>query len=47
MSDVLFNLMVKACKIRMDAGEDIESILSTYPKLSESEKDRIREILNQ
>lgn len=31
-------IMVKAVKIRMDAGEGLEEILASYPKLTEGEK---------
>ena len=35
-------IMVKAVKIRLGRGEELEDILSSYPKLTEEEKQTIR-----
>ena len=36
-------IMLRAVKIRISAGENIEDILSSYAKLSETEKESLRE----
>ena len=43
MSAVKLKIMVKACKLRMAAGEDLEDILASYPALTEEDKDQIHE----
>lgn len=35
-------IMVRVTKRRIEAGEDIETILSSWPSLSDSEKEQIR-----
>lgn len=39
-------IMLKAVKIRMEQGENIEEILASYPRLSSAEKDEIRSYIN-
>lgn len=46
MSGIKLKIMVKACKIRMEAGEDLEDILASYPALSEEDKEQIRQQIN-
>ena len=35
-------IMLKAVKIRMEKGEELEAILQSYPKLTEEEKNQLR-----
>ena len=42
---MLLVILVKVIARRMEAGEALEVILSDYPKLSENEKETIREKL--
>ena len=39
---IKLRVMCRAVKIRMANGEDLESILATYPKLTDEEKQIIR-----
>lgn len=36
-------IMLRAVKIRMEQGEELEAILASYPKLTEAEKQQLRE----
>lgn len=38
-------IMLKAVKIRMEKGEELEAILQSYPKLTEEEKEALRKEL--
>ena len=39
------NIFIRVISRRMEAGEDLEDILNSYPKLTEEEKNEIRERL--
>lgn len=43
MSKVVKNIMVRAIKARIKAGEELEDILTSYPKLTDTEKQELRE----
>ena len=43
MSNAMLNIFVRTVKRRMEAGEDLEEILASYPKLSEEDKEQIRQ----
>ena len=43
MSKSAKNIMVRVIKRRMTAGEDLENILAGYPKLTDEEKQELRE----
>lgn len=36
-------IMLRAVKIRMEHGEDMEAVLASYPKLTAEEADQIRQ----
>ena len=38
-------IMMRAVKIRTEAGEDLEAVLASYPRLSDSDKQLIREAM--
>lgn len=46
MSKVIKNIVVRAVKNRMAAGESFEDILKTYPGLKKNEIAEIRETLS-
>lgn len=43
MSTAMLNIFVRAVKRRMEKGEDLEEILASYTKLSEEDKEQIRQ----
>ena len=43
MSTAMFNIFVRTVKRRMSEGEELDAILDSYPKLTEEEKEEIRE----
>lgn len=43
MSKAVKNIMIRAIKARMKQGETLEDILASYPKLTEEEKEELRE----
>ena len=43
MSKSAKNIMVRVIKRRMAAGEELEDILAGYPKLTDEEKQELRE----
>lgn len=43
MSGALKKIIVRVIRKRMQAGEELEEILSGYPKLSDKEKQELRE----
>lgn len=45
MSKAVKNIMIRVIKSRMKAGEAIEDILADYPKLTEAEKEELREAI--
>ena len=46
LSNIQKNIIIKAARIRMERGEELEEILSSYPRLTAAEKaeilDRLR-----
>jgi len=42
LSKIAMNVMTRAVRYRLEDGEELEEILDSYPKLSETEKDVIR-----
>jgi hypothetical protein len=42
MTTAMLDIIVKAVKIRLSRGEDITSILLSYPKLSDEDRAYIR-----
>ncbi len=47
LSNAVKNIMIRVIKKRVTAGEELEDILSGYPKLSEEEKQELREELKE
>lgn len=45
MTKSAMNIFIRVITRRMNAGEDLEDILNSYPKLTEEEKNEIRERL--
>lgn len=43
MSTAMLNIFVRTVKRRMEKGEDLEEILASYTKLSEEDKEQIRQ----
>ena len=43
MSNAMLNIFVRTVRRRMEKGEDLEEILESYPKLSEEDKEQIRQ----
>ena len=43
MSNASKNIMVRVIKRRMSDGENLEDILESYPRLTEEEKQELRE----
>ena len=41
LSSILKSIIIKAVKIRMDRGEDLQEILESYSRLTEEEKAEI------
>lgn len=46
MSKAVKNIMVRAIKARMNQGEELEDILASYPKLTDEEKQELREAVS-
>lgn len=46
MSNAMLNIFVRTVKRRMEAGEELEEILASYPKLSEEDKEQIRQAVS-
>lgn len=46
MSDIFRQIMINAVKIRLQKGEDLEEILNSYPKLTGTDKEAIRKVVN-
>lgn len=42
LSNVAMRIMIRAAKIRMNRGEELEDILAGWMKLTEEDKDLIR-----
>ena len=47
MSKAMLNIYVRTVTRRMEAGEELEDILSSYPKLTDSQKQMIRDALSE
>jgi hypothetical protein len=47
LSNIQKNIIVRALRIRQEAGEKPEEILTGYTKLSEKEKAEILELIEQ
>lgn len=45
MSNAAKNIMVRVIKRRIADGEALEDILASYPKLTEGEKEELRELI--
>lgn len=45
MSNAAKNIMVRVIKRRMAEGEKLEDILIGYPKLTEKEKEELKELI--
>ena len=43
MSKSMKNLMIRVMKKKMSEGEDLEEILESYPRLTDEEKQELRE----
>jgi hypothetical protein len=43
MSTAMLNIFVRTVKRRMEKGEDLEEILASYTKLSDEDKEEIRQ----
>ncbi|MEW4414410.1 hypothetical protein [Clostridium sp. AN503] len=41
LSNIQKNIIIKAARIRMERGEELEEILSSYPRLTAAEKAEI------
>lgn len=46
LNTVKLKLYVKAVTIKMERGEELETILSAYTKLKAEEKEQIRKAIN-
>ena len=42
MTAIKLKIMVRACKIRIEAGEALDDVLATYPALTEDDREQIR-----
>lgn len=42
MSNAMLNIYVRTVSRRMEAGEPLDDILSSYPKLTDEQKKQIR-----
>jgi len=47
LSNIQKNIIIRAVKIRIVNGEDLDVILSSYPGLTETDKKEITVILKQ
>lgn len=45
MSDAAIRIIIRAVKRRYEAGEDIDIILYSYPKLTEEERAYIKSVV--
>lgn len=43
MSNAAKNIMLRVIRRRMAEGEELEDILASYPKLTDAEKEELRE----
>lgn len=42
LSNTKKKIMIKAIRIRLNRGEDLETILESYPKLTDEDKELLR-----
>ena len=42
MTDAQIRIIIRVCKRRYEAGEDIDTILDNYPKLTPEEREKIK-----
>ena len=42
LSNIQKNIILRAVRIRLSDGEDLEMILESYPRLTDGEKNEIR-----
>ena len=47
LSNIQKNIILRAVRIRMSEGEDLEMILESYPRLTDGEKNEIRAAYRQ
>ena len=47
MSKAMLNIYVRTVTRRIEAGEELEDILASYPKLTDSQKQMIRDALSE
>ena len=47
MSNAMLKIYIRVIEKRMSEGEKLEDILNDYPKLTEDEKNEIREKINE
>lgn len=45
MSKVVKNIMLRVIRRRMAEGESVKDILADYPRLTEDEKNELKEVL--
>lgn len=45
MSNAAKNIMLRVIRRRMAEGEELEDILAVYPKLTDAEKEELREAI--
>lgn len=45
MSNAAKNIMLRVIRRRMAEGEELEDILASYPKLTDAEKEELREAI--
>ena len=43
MTEAAIRIIIRVAKRRYEAGEDIDAILADYPKLTDAEKERIKQ----
>lgn len=44
MNDITKNIVIRAINVRIKRGESIDDILASYPKLTEEEKNELKEM---
>lgn len=47
LSNLKLKMFSKAIKIKMERGEDLEDILNQYTKLTDEEKEQLREAIKK
>lgn len=47
LSNLKVKMFLKAIKIKMERGEDLEDILNQYTKLTDEEKEQLREVIKK